>query len=354
MAIYLHEKNAKLIQQGFTKESVIMGLLSNQYSFSGVKTVKISTLQTVPMGNYTRSGTTRYGTPTEMQDTQQELTLSQDKAFALTIDKGNNLDQQGIKAAGRALALQIKEQAVPTMDAYVLNRLATLAGKIYGVATNISVDNVCDRISTGTVYLDDAEVPDTNRTLLVSATVYKYLRLSDEFLNVDKLAVKSLVKGQVGMYDNMRVVKVPSGRWPSGVNFMIVYKNSGCAPVKLNDTKLHKDPPGISGNLLEGRQYYDCFVFGAKADGIYVDVDTDVKAIAGAPVITAAGGAITEGDATTIYYTTDGTDPRYSVSRATIASGSAPSNHAAGLVVKAYCERTGYYPSAVTTQTLTS
>ena len=87
---------------------------------------------------------------------------------------------------------------------------------------------------------------------------------------------------------------------------------------------------------------------------MYVDVDTDVKAIAGAPVITAAGGAITEGDATTIYYTTDGTDPRYSDTRLTIASGSAPSNHANGLVVKAYCERTNYYPSAVTTQTLTS
>ena len=250
MAIYLHEKYAKQIQQGFSKESIIAGLLSNEYDFSGVKTVKISTLQTVAMGNYTRSGTSRYGTPEEMQDTLQEMTLTQDKAFALTIDKGNNLDQQGIKAAGRALALQIKERAVPTMDAYVLDRLANMAGKIAGSGTAISASNVVDRISTGTVYLDDAEVPDSNRTLLVSATTYKNLRLSDEFLNVDKLAEKSLVKGQVGVYDNMRVVKVPAGRWPSGVNFMIVYKNSGCAPVKLNDTKLHKDPPGISGRMI--------------------------------------------------------------------------------------------------------
>jgi len=104
--------------------------------------------------------------------------------------------------------------------------------------------------------------------------------------------------------------------------------------------------------LLEGRFIYDAFVLGAKADGIYAGVENGKQA--GAPVITAAGGAITEANATAIYYTTDGTDPRYSSTRLLIASGSAAAGHTSGLVVKAYAERTNYFNSTVTTATLSS
>ncbi len=109
---------------------------------------------------------------------------------------------------------------------------------------------------------------------------------------------------------------------------------------------------GIDGNVVEGRNYFDAFVLGAKAEGVYAAVLTDK--VAAAPVITAAGGAITQGDATTIYYTTDGSDPRYSKTRKTITSGNAPADHADGVVVRAYCERDGYYDSTVSKATLTA
>lgn len=250
MAINLHEKYARQIAEKFTRESLITGLLCNEYNWSGVKTVRVSTPITVPMTDYTRSGVNRYGTPTEMQDVVQELTLTQDKAFSLTIDKGNNADQNGIKSAGRMLALQIKEQAVPAMDRYVLSVLSQKAGKIVGNGTALSKANVCERISEGTLSLDDAEVPQDGRTLLVSNATYKLLKHSDEFLGIDELGEKALSKGQVGQYDNMKVVKIPAGRWPQHVNFMIVYRNAATAPVKLNDTKLHQDPPGISGKEI--------------------------------------------------------------------------------------------------------
>ena len=70
-AINLHTKYESEIQTRFTRESLINGLLSNDYSFAGVKTVRISTPITVPMTDYTRSGTSRYGTPTEMEDIVQ-------------------------------------------------------------------------------------------------------------------------------------------------------------------------------------------------------------------------------------------------------------------------------------------
>ena len=352
MAINLAEKYSKKLATVFAAQSLVSGRLSMDYDWAGVKTVKVYTPQTVAMVDYTRSGVNRYGTPQEMQDVVQEMTLTQDKGFSLTIDKGNNADQMGVKAAGKMLALQVKEQAIPEMDRYVFDTLAHKAGKIAGSGTALTKSNVCERVSDGTVYMDDKEVPQEGRTLFVTAEVYKLLRLSPEFLGVDALGKKSLSKGQVGEYDGMPVVKVPSGRWPAGVNFIIVYKNSACAPVKLNETKLHRDPPGISGNLLEGRQYYDCFVLGAKCDGVYADVDTTSVTVVAAPTVTAATGALactTSG--ATIWYTTDGSDPRYSDSA---KAGSTTDVTGAGTVVKAYAVKAGSFPSAVVTATLTA
>ncbi len=348
-AINLHTKYAKEIQTKFTTESLINGHLSNEYSFSGVKTVRISTPITVPMTDYVRSGTSRYGTPTEMEDVVQELTLSQDKSFTLTIDKGNNLDQNGIKEAGKMLALQISEKAIPLMDKYSFERLAYLAGKINGESTALTKSNVCERITKGTTYMDDCEVPAFDRVLFVTADTYAKLRLSDEFKAADALMEKSLARGQVGSYDGMKVIKVPRLRWPENVNFMIVHKRAACAPVKLNDTKFHKDPPGISGALLEGRQYYDLFVFGAKCDGVYVDVDTSKATICEAPEIGAAGELTCATAGVSFKYTTDGSDPRYSASAKT---GTASDVDAPETVVRAYAYKNGAFPSAVTTVTL--
>ncbi len=353
MAIHLHSKYDKKIASVFRLNSLVDGRLNDEYSFSGVRTVKISTPVTVPLVDYKRTGTNRYGEPQEMQDTVQELTMSQDKSFSLTVDKGNNADQNGIKSAGRMLALEIKEQVIPMKDKYTFQRLSQLAGTIVGNDTAPTKSTICDRISDGTEALDNQEVPADGRTLYLPASTYKLLKHSDEFLGVEALAGKALAKGQVGEYDNMAVIKVPASRWPEHVNFMIVHRSSATAPSKINDTKLHQDPPGLSGHLMEGRFYYDCFVIGARAGGIYVDVATGSGkgTIVAAPTITPSSGAIssTTGGAT-IKYTTDGSDPRYSQSAVVgnTASGGA------GTLVRAYAYKEGAFPSAVTEATLSA
>lgn len=349
--VNLFDKFRGRVEASFHSDSLISGRLSPDYSFSGVKTVKVITPTTVAMTDYTRAGANRYGTPTEMQDTVQELTLTQDKGFSITIDKGNNLDQGGVKGAAAMLALQVRERAIPEYDSYCFNMLAQKAGRVYGSTAAIGKNNVCTRISTGTEYMDDKEVPQEGRTLFVPAPVYKELRLSSEFLGVESLAHKSLAKGQVGEYDGMPVVKVPSGRWPAHVNFIIAYKYSAAAPVKISETKFHADPPGISGNLLEGRQYYDLFVFGAKCDGVYVDVDTGTNkgTVVATPAVASGGTVSCQTTGATCKFTVDGSDPRYS---ATAKIGTTPDVTAAGTVIKAYAYKAGCYPSAVVTQVL--
>ena len=286
---------ADQIQPYYKRESILSGRLSDDFSFSGAKTVKVLTPLTVDMNDYTRSGSARYGTPAEMQDIVQELTLTQDRSFTMTVDKGNLDDGNFLKDAYKMLALQIREKAIPEMEKYVLRGLARQAGTVVGSATAASASNICELISAGTQQLDDSEVPQTDRTLFVSSASYKLLKHSTEFLAVESIAREALKKGVVGRYDGMDVVKVPSGRWPAFVNFMIVHKEAAIAPVKLDETNIHDNPPGISGRLIEGRQYYDVFVFGVRCDGVYVHVDTGSGkgTVVAAPAVAAGTGAIT-------------------------------------------------------------
>lgn len=57
---------------------------------------------------------------------------------------------------------------------------------------------------------------------------------------------------------------------PEGVLFFITHKIATTSPVKLSEYKIHDNPPGINGWLVEGRVYYDAFVLDNKKNAIYV------------------------------------------------------------------------------------
>lgn len=353
MAINLVTKYAKKVADAFYGSTYLAPRVSKDYEFVGEKTLKIFTIQTVPMGNYTRGGSNRYGTPTDIQDIVQEISMTQDRAFTAVVDKGDNSDQNMIKEAGKVMGLQVREQMTPDAEKYGFRKLAMTAGKIFGSGTALSKTNAVGRIADGVTYLDDALVPESGRTLFVTSTVYNYIRLSTEFTAVENLSEKALTKGTVGQLFNMDVVKVPSSYLPTGVNFIILYKNAAIFPFKIHDLKVHKDPVGYSGHLLEGRDYYDLFVIGAKADGVYVDIYTGAggATVVATPTIDTETGVITCATAgATVKYTLDGTDPRYSDSA---IIGTTPTVEV-GDVVKAYAyDANGIvFPTAVVSATI--
>ena len=63
----------------------------------------------------------------------------------------------------------------------------------------------------------------------------------------------------------MPVVLTP-GRLPQGVEFIIAHPVATTSPVKLEDYKIHDNPPGINGKLVEGRIRYDVFRFGKQEE----------------------------------------------------------------------------------------
>lgn len=346
--INLDTKYAKKVQQAFTEGSLVQGRLENDVEFVGARTVKVHTIVTVPLNNYKREGANRYGEPHEVEDFVQELTMQEDKSFSTTIDKGNSKDQ-AINKAGQFMALEMREQVVPYKDRYTLKRLAQQAGRAAGSQEPVTAANVIKRMSDARAYMKNNRVPLKGRTWYVTTEVYNaLLEAEKQFVGCEKLVQKSFINGQVGAIFGAPVVEVPDDLMPLGVNFMLIHKSAACAPAKISDTKLHMDPPGISGNLCEGRFYFDVFVFGAKAGGIYIDVDTNKATIAETPKITAFTGAIT-GNGGTLKYTLDGSDPRYSESAKIGASAVGGKK---GDVVKACQVKENAYQSDVAVVTL--
>lgn len=82
------------------------------------------------------------------------------------------------------------------------------------------------------------------------------------------------LRGVVSNLDGAAVQKVPASRLPSKFGFMLCHPCATVAPLKLQDYRIHSDPPGISGSLVEGRVVYDAFVLQNKAKAIYYQATT--------------------------------------------------------------------------------
>lgn len=272
MAINLHEKYAGKVVERFHLESLTQSSFSKSLDmeFTGVKTVKVSSINTVAMNDYDRTTSgNRYGTPGELQDTIQEFTMTKDRSFTFIIDKGNNMEQQMIKKAGQAIARQLREVVTPEIDTYRFSVWAANAGETATV-TAPTKSTILEQVVNAKMALDNKKVPQKGRTLYVGSTAYKALLTCTEYIALDKLGSKTLVNGKVGEIMGMDVKFIPDTYLPANVQYMLIYKDAAISPVKLHEYKIHKDPPGISGHLCEGRFIYDAFVIDAKKDGIYV------------------------------------------------------------------------------------
>lgn len=149
----------------------------------------------------------------------------------------------------------------------------------------------------------------------------------------------------------MPVKPMTSKRMPANVPFMLLYKGAVISPMKIDTFKGHVDPPGLSGDLLEFRMLYDAFVLGKKADGVAVAVLPGYVQATPTVVLDGAKATVTSTGASAVYYTTDGSDPRYSVDA---KAYTAAVTLADGETIRAYAVADGKYASAVADSTYTA
>ena len=202
--------------------------------------------------------------------------MEPDKAFTFSIDAGNAAEQFNIKQANKCLKRQWDEVCTPEIDKYRFNAWVAGNGLSSGFAVTTVQDgaltksNIVDKLFEGAAKMSDDLVPATGRTIFIPELTFVKFKLADIVIGGSQLNAEAIRTGYKGTIDGMRVVTVPSGYLPSGVNFIIKYKGSTVDPMKLKNLRVHKNPMGIDGDVVEGRYMYDSFVLDNMAKGIYV------------------------------------------------------------------------------------
>lgn len=267
------------VDEQFAAESRRQLLTIQGYDWTGAHSIKVYKITTSQMNDYNRAGETdevnwsRFGPVKNLNASTEELTLTKDRSFTFVIDLLDEDETTRAVAAASALARQNREVVIPEVDSYIYNVMCTKAGT-KPAAKTLTVDNLYDEIIAGSAVLDNAEVPETERVLVVNPDIYRIMKKCPEIVMDTDVGNELRLKGVIGIVDGMTVIKVPANRLPEGFGFMIAHPCATVAPVKLETYRIHEDPPGISGNLVEGRICYDAFVLDNKKLAIYYQAHT--------------------------------------------------------------------------------
>lgn len=278
MAIELATKYLPYVDEQFSTESKLSMLTNQDFKWDGAHTVKVYKITTADMNDYGRNGPaegnwSRYGTVESLDATTESMTLKKDRSFTFAIDALDENETVNQLAAASALARQNREVTIPEVDSYVYGVMTANAGT-KPTAKTLTVADIYDDILAASEALDNAQVPEDGRVLVVAPAVYTLMKQSSDIIMETDIGAEMRVKGVIGILDGMNVVKVPASRLPEKFGFMVAHPVATVAPVKLESYKVHADPPGISGALVEGRIVYDAFVLDNKAKAIYYQATT--------------------------------------------------------------------------------
>lgn len=274
MAVNYAAKYSQQVDERFKLGALTSSLVNYAFEWLGVSTVKVYSMPTAAMGDYTTEGASRYGTPEELGNEVQEMTLAKDRAFTFTIDKKSEDDTMGTMEAGAALRRQIDEVVIPEIDTYRIAKLVAGAD-----AGNIVKDTVVTKANAYEKFLavqeilDNKKVPTGGRICICTPGYYNMLKLDEAFTKKGDMATQIAINGLVGEVDGVYFVKAPKSYFPEKVHFIITNPIVMPSPIKLAEYKIHDDAPGISGYLVEGRVRYDAFVLNKKKDAIGVCED---------------------------------------------------------------------------------
>ena len=273
MAINLVTTFKPLVDEKFTTASKKSLLTNTDYDWTGAHSIKVYKISTSAMNDYGRTGPaqgnwSRYGAVASLDAVTEEMTLKKDRSFTFAIDKLDTDETAQQLQAASALERQLREVVIPEVDSYTYGIMCANAGTV-PAAKALTATNIYAEILAGSEALDNAEVPETGRVLVVTPATYALMKKSKDIIMETDIGSDLRLKGVIGILDGMTVQKIPAVRLPAGFGFMAAHPCATVAPTKLEDYTIHDNPPGISGALVEGRICYDAFTLDNKVKAIY-------------------------------------------------------------------------------------
>lgn len=275
-----------------SSKTAILDTANERVRFTGADTVNLYTTSMDGLGDYSRNAGFVTGSVTGAWEPYK---LTQDRGRSFMVDVMDNDETMGM-AFGTLAGEFIRTQVTPEIDAY---RFAKYAGTS-GISTADPADvtpgttDLPNLIQTAETVMGDDEVPEEGRILFISETAYAALK--DKITRI-VLNGERGVQTAVDFYDNMRVIRVPKGRFNTAItlndgvsagetaggfvvpastsypiNFMIIHPSAVLQVTKHLVPRIFSPQVNQSADAwkFDYRVYHDCFVETNKVAGIYL------------------------------------------------------------------------------------
>ena len=286
-SISLVTKALPLLDEVYKAESKtsILDSANERVRFIGANAVQIYKMSMNGLGDYSRNA----GFPTgSINGTWETHTLNFDRGRSLIADVLDNDATLG-QTFGNLVSEFLRVEALPELDARRFARYSASAGTTANADITVGTTDIPSLISTAEETMGDAEVPSEGRILFVSEKCYNALKAKiTRYVQNDVRGVNTIVES----YDDMRIIKVPKGRFNTAINeldgtsvgeeaggftvggypinFMIVHPSAVIQVVK------HVVPRIFSPEV---NQMYDAWKFDYRISGYDGVLDNKVKGI---------------------------------------------------------------------------
>lgn len=286
-SIALATRFLPLLDEVYRRESLtsVLDTANERVNFIGAQTAKIYKVDVDGLGNYSRNAGFVPGSSDGVWET---FTIEKDRGRSFTIDTMDNDETLGMAMASTLSQFE-KQAVIPEVDCYRFAKYAAAAGTTV-TATLTDSDNIPNLITAAQAAMDDKEVPYEGRILFVNPTIYGYLK-NDITRYVDNSATD--INRTVEMYDTLRVIRVPSGRFNTvctlaaptdasstggytaagvDINFMIVHPSAVLQVIKHQIPRVFSPEVNQEADAwkINYRIYHDCWVLANHTYGIYV------------------------------------------------------------------------------------
>ena len=275
-----------------SSKTSILDTANERVRFIGSDTVNLYTMSLDGLGNYSRNAGFVTGSVTGGWEPYK---LTQDRGRSFMVDVMDNDETMGM-AFGTLAGEFIRTQVTPEIDAYRFAKYAGTSGISSGTPADITVGttDVPTLIQEAETIMGDDEVPEEGRILFISETAYAGLK--DKITRYVQNGERG-IETAIDYYDGMRVIKVPKGRFNTGItlndglsagetkggftvpastsypiNFMIIHPSAVAQVAKHVVPRIFS--PSVNQRAdawqFDYRIYHDAFVENNKVAGIYL------------------------------------------------------------------------------------
>jgi len=284
MAISLVEKYQPLLDESLFSGLKSADLFSKEVLWDGANTIKVYKVSDVVIGDYNRSA--GYNAST-FNSTWEILKLNQDYEATTQLDVMDNEETLDISVP--SFITEANKGIQRKMDAYVFSKIGSTAN-VPNASADLTSTTTLPAIQVAEASLVNGDCDKEGTILYVSTAVYNDLKST--CANRFAMADGGDVNTNFEMFDGMKVVQVPSGRFSTGfesnvsasggyqfnastgkaINFIMINPIATLGGVKHKPMKVIEPAlnPDADAYKIGLRAYGDVFVQENKVKAIYV------------------------------------------------------------------------------------